>query len=561
MNYIKQHISIVVSLFSIFLYNPQLYAKQQPRTRLAIIMIVDQCAYRFIHKLQRYFTGGLHHLINNGVVYQNAHHPHAVPATATGFTAFSTGVFAKDHGIIGNSWFTKDGKEVLADEDNAKSAAVFSKTGVYPYGRSAKNTMVDGFSDQCILDSQPHTIHHVFGLALKSRSATALASKLGKAIWFDLTAGQFTSSKAYFDKLPDWLVAFNTELGVNRLETVIWNPLFSLSHPAYQLKDAKNYRHSQYPEGFIGREFPIGPQHKKKDPYDVWFKLPAANKGLLDLATVCIKEYLPKTSGTLLIWLGLNALDLIGHAQGPDSLETTDLLLQLDKQLQDFFSKMKQLLPEEEILYMLSADHGVDPIPELMKLRGIPAERIEETVFVATINRAIEKIYNMRNVVARFHALQLYLNEKSIAALSIFQKNALIQDIVTIVKSQPGVKTAWSYQELINSCYLPSEFGSWYKNQLYPGRSGDIIIQPLPYYQFTDKKSGTLHEAPYNVTTHVPLMIYQKGRFKPCTVFQNVWSLQVPNTLSYLLNIPRPSSSTCELLPGLLPGCISCLDR
>lgn len=521
------------------------------KTGLTVIIIVDQCAYQFIRKLKTYFTGGLQHLLNNGVIYENAYHPHGLPATATGFAAFNTGTVASYHGMTNNSWFSKDGKEILCDDDTPEKAAVFSKDGLYTYGKSAKNIMVDGLSDQVMLDRQPSSENHVFAISNKSRAAICLANKLGKALWFDPVAGQFTSSKAYFNKLPDWLVDFNNKLGINRLETITWNRLYPLTHPAYSLKDATNYTYSKYKQGLIDASIKIGPRYHKKDPYDEWNKTPYANKAVLDLATVCIMHYAPQTSGQMVILLGLSPLDLVSHRQGPDSIEATDLMLRLDQQLQDFFAEVEQIVAPEQTLYVFSADHGVDPIPELMVERGMPAGRINADVFVRTINRAINKKYGIAKSVRSLHTPNLYLDEQVLQKLPAEKRNALLHDIVMVVKKQPGVANAWTYDELMNTYYEPYQFECWYKNQLYPGRSGAVIFQPLPYYQFVKKNVGTTHETPYEFNTHVPLIFYQKNRFKPHVILDKVWTLQVANTVAHLIDVPKPSTSTADLLPGL----------
>lgn len=525
---------------------------EQPlKTRLTVVIIVDQCAYQFIRKLKGYFTGGIQHLLDNGVVYENAYHPHGLPATATGFTAFNTGTVANYHGMTNNSWFSKEGKEILCDDDTPEKAAVFSKDGFYAYGKSAKNIMVDGLSDQVMLDRQPSNENYVFGISNKSRSAICLANKLGKAIWFDPVAGQFTSSKAYFNKLPAWLIHFNNKLTINHLEEFTWKKLYPSTYPVYNLKDATNYTYSKYQQGLIDNPIKIGPRYHTKDPYDIWNKTPYANKTVLDLARACITHYAPHMSGQLVILLGLSALDLVSHRQGPDSIETTDLLLRLDQQLQDFFAYIEQIIAPEQTLYVFSADHGVDPIPELMAERGMPAGRINADTVVDTINRAINKKYDIAKSVWSLHCPNVYLNEAVLQHLSAEKRNALLRDIVTVVKKQRGVANAWTYDELMNTYYEPYQFECWYKNQLYPGRSGKIIFQPLPYYQFVKKDAGTTHETPYEFNTHVPLIFYQKNRFKPHIVVDKVWALQVPNTIAHLIDVPKPSTSTADLLPGL----------
>ena len=110
---------------------------------LTVIFVVDQFAHHYIDRLAPYMRGGIKHLLKNGVVYENAYYPHAMPATATGHAALNTGCFAKDHGIVSNKWF-QNGKLIHCDGDSAKNAAVFDKYGnLLEYGKSAKHLVVD----------------------------------------------------------------------------------------------------------------------------------------------------------------------------------------------------------------------------------------------------------------------------------------------------------------------------------------------------------------------------------------------------------------------------------
>lgn len=545
----KRIVISIVSFFSTIAWCIEKVPSTKPR--VAIVIIVDQFAYSYLYKLKPYFTGGLRLLLNEGLVYNSAHHPHGLPATAPGFTAFSTGTFAKDHGIVDNVWFDEKGNEVACDDDSAEHAAVFAMDGLYPYGKSAHHIMVDGLSDQCMLSSQPHKKNYAFALAQKSRSAIALASKLGKAVWFDTVGGQFTSSKAYFDELPTWLTTFNKKLGLHTMKSIEWHTRYPLSHPAYHLPNETNYTFAVYKQGLIGRPLLLGSKAGKKEPYKMWLYTPQADKTLLDLATTCIQTYLPETSGTLLVWLGLNTLDLIGHAQGPESRECIDIILQLDKNLQIFFDTVARIVPQAQTLYVLSADHGIDPIPELLNARGIPSKRLKEGSLVNRINTVIEDRHGIKNIIMHFASPRLYLDQTQLSTMEPETKELLLNEIVALVKKEPGVARAWHYDELARSCYQPHQFESWYKNQLYPDRSGDIIYQPLPYYQLTSFAEGTSHITPYESNTHVPLVFYQKDVIKHNAITQRVWALQMPGTLAYLLGMQRPSASTVAILPGI----------
>ncbi len=196
------------------------------KPRLTVIMVVDQFAYSYLPKLSPYLKNGIKFLMQHGVVYENAYYPHAMPSTAPGHTDLSAGITADYTGIIGNNWFDELGNKIAADDDDPQQAAVINpRGGVYDYGKGPRNIMVDNISDQYVLAQEPGMPRVAISLSIKSRSAICTANKLGKAIWLDTESGNFTSSKAYYEKLPNWLVSFNQQKRLSNLRSVTW-PLY-----------------------------------------------------------------------------------------------------------------------------------------------------------------------------------------------------------------------------------------------------------------------------------------------------------------------------------------------
>ena len=224
----KRNLYLIQTLFLCNLLNAQ-------APDLTIILVIDQCTYRNLHKVRPYLKRGLRFLLDEGIYYTNAHTPYAWPATGPGHASLNTGTLPKTHGIISNAWFTPEGKKVACDDDNRPQSAVFGPKGLQPYGKSAHYLMVDGISDQLILNKQRHKEYTVCSVSLKSRSAICAANKLGKAIWFDHTTGMFTSSKAYFDQLPQWIRTFNAK---HRPSPFTWHLAHTCMPVAYQFKGA-----------------------------------------------------------------------------------------------------------------------------------------------------------------------------------------------------------------------------------------------------------------------------------------------------------------------------------
>src|SRR4051812_41345635 len=209
------------------------YADAQKPT-LTVIFVIDQFAYHYIPKLSAHFKHGLKFLLDNGVNYHNAYFPHGKPATGTGHPGLSTGAYAKDHGMVANKWInTHTNQKIACDDDDSKDAAILAANNTtYANGKSARNILVDGISDQFVLASRPGQPHYAVSLSLKSRAAIGTAGYLGKAYWFDSKTGLLTTSKAYDTVLPSWLEAFNTSLYIDT-KAVDWQLKYAPDSPAY----------------------------------------------------------------------------------------------------------------------------------------------------------------------------------------------------------------------------------------------------------------------------------------------------------------------------------------
>lgn len=519
--------------------------------RLAVIFIVDQFAYHYIEKIRPHLNGGLSKFINDGIWYKNAYVPHAYPATAAGHATINTGAYPKDHGIIGNSWLDSENKKINFETNNVnKKYSIFSPTGTYDKAASGENIMVDGISDQFVLKSTPKSKYQVFALSDKRRAAIALAGKLGKAVWFDSEAAQFTSSKAYFDKMPDWLSMFNKEFQKTAIpKTFKWTLLYKDNPAAYDFFDTKNYDFVSHKFSLINHPIKIVTGNSNDEYEKLYIKTPFANQDILDLAKMCLDSNL-KDSEKMILWVSISALDPLGHYYGPDSQETLDLLYRLDKQLDEFMKYVET--KEKNVLFALSADHGVMPIIEILEKRGMNnLHRINFAELIEKINKQIESKFKIKNITIREMNKDIYLDKKIFNALSKKQRKAIEKEIIKIVEAEPGVVKVWTYRELEKLPVIRGSIDEWFKNQIYPERSGQLVYKCTPYSALTSYKKGTQHKTPYEYDTHVPLAIYQKGIFEKKVVEKKVLLTQIAPSIAKIFNVNRPSASRAKTLPGI----------
>ncbi len=547
----KKHFSCILSALIIFsitsLAKP---AAKHDEPYLTVVIVIDQLAHHYLDKLSKNFTGGLKKLLKQGVVFQNAFHPHGIPETTPGHHAISTGTLPRDHGAVLNQWLNDRCYKIPFESDTSGHARVFSKDGFYNTGKSCHHTAVDGFSDQFLLSEKPDKKAKVFALSLKSYPALSMANRLGKAIWFDEKAGGFTSSERYFTQLPSWLTAFNKHHKIEQLTTVTWKSVHHASHKAYRFPFTRHYQFAGLPFSFIDKK-EVQLDKTTATPYDLYLKTPASGKLLLECAQECIRKNFDRHS-RMLLWVSLSNLDLAGHVYGPDSMEIIDTIYHVDRQLNVFIKFLEKTVGKKNFMLVLTADHGIAPLPEIMAQKGYPhARRIIAKNLIRTMNVELEKTYNIPNIVSCFEPTSFVLNHTVFQAQDQATQLQILNDIKKILKSEPGIKEAWTFNELQALVCQPDSYEQFYKNQLFANRTGDIIIQPHPFCQVTNYETGTSHQSPYDYDTHVPLIFYHHKHLKPGIIKQKVWIPQLPVTLAHLLRISKPGSSPYGILPGI----------
>lgn len=522
--------------------------------RLTVVLVVDQFAHAYLNKLMPQLKHGLKYLSEHGVVFTNAHQRNGQPGTATGHANLNTGVGADYHGFVSNSYY-EDGKKIPCDYDDSGNALVINPvTGdTYDYGRSAERLMVDGLSDQCVLQSQPASKFAAYSISGKSRSAVAMASKLGKAVWFDTDSGMFTSSKAYFDELPEWLKTFNANNNIAANGSITWKPMYPQSPYAYNFFDIDNYKYTRMQETMINRTLLVPDESNVNNKYSLFEKTPQANQFIFDCAQACIKAHVSrKHRDRLLLWVCLSPLDKVAHRYGPNSMEAIDMIYHLDKQIQRFIRQTLRVIGKHEMIIALTADHAIMPIPELLHDKGLTqAHRIKRSDLIESMNKKIKEKHSFDNVVLAYKSQELILDPSVMGTMNDDQYSAIINDLKMWMLQEKGIRNVWSYDDLVRMPTQPGSLEDNIKKQLYKGRSGSIIVQTQPYTVITNWKEGTSHTTPYDYDTHVPLIIFHPGKFERRYVRQRVSAIQLPNTLAEVLNVPKPSASTSEILPEL----------
>jgi predicted AlkP superfamily pyrophosphatase or phosphodiesterase len=526
--------------------------------RLVLQITVDQLRGDMITRFigDRLSEGGFRYLLQEGVVYMDAHHAHANTETIVGHTTLATGAHPADHGMIGNIWLDRQtGEPRYNIEDDrypllAEDGGVDKSTEIDPTqkvartdGRSPAAILVSTFSDELALHTRGRA--KVFAVSVKDRGAVSMAGHAGKAFWFSKAAQEFVTSSYYYDDYPAWVQAWNRRGLAASYAGTSWELMAQPSTYAFGDRDDQPFE-IDFP-GY-GRVFP----HPYGDADGRLFATlltisPAGDEITADFAkTLIAAESLGRDDVTDYLGVSFSSTDYVGHFFGPSSLESEDNLLRLDRTLADLLRFVDEQVGLERTLIVLSADHGAAEAPPYLNEYGINAKYVDPSVWdkAAGIEDLKKRFGIGSELIASYAHPYLYLDRETIAAKGLDQAELEAAVAAELLKFE-GVALAVPSSALLEGRIIDTPMIRSIRHNFNPRRSGDIYIVFEPH-SFLNDFDGTVvattHGSPWRYDTYVPIIFAGPGIY-PQTVHRGVQTIDVAPTLSAYLGIKRPSGS------------------
>ncbi|MGL5741838.1 MAG: alkaline phosphatase family protein [Legionella sp.] len=507
--------------------------------KLVVQLVIDQLRGDLIFQHQHQFGHeGFNYLLNHAIDYHNTHHPHANTTTCAGHATIATGSFPALHGVINNEWYDRKAHLMVYCMEDLKTKIVpTSHTRTLISGRSPKNLYTSTLSDEIILSHKGRA----FGVSLKDRSAITLAGHAGKAFWFDTTNGGFITSDYYFTDYPDWVKNWNKSYHPTDYD-------WSLTRPKaeYQNANSPGFHHE---DELFGQTFP---HHVTQAPNPEYFKslsrTPKADQLTADFAErLLAEEHLGSNQNqTDYLAISFSAVDAIGHQFGPNSLEAEDNLLQLDKTLAHLLTTIDKHVGLNNVLIVLTADHGVNDGPTYLKMHHLnEINPINVAEIEPYIHSVLKKHYNLpEQALMSITPPFIYLDHKIINQHQL-NLDAVTHHLAQTLTLQPGVFKAYALP--ITS--LQKDWLSAKVNKMYfPYRAGDIYLVQTPNQSYgTQSKDRVAHGSPWQYDSYVPLLFVHPN-FKAQHIFRPTYTTDIAPTLSALLMIKNPSGAVGQPL-------------
>ena len=514
------------------------------KVKLVVQIVVDQLRGDIINKFRDNLSKeGFLLLEENGLNFTNANFIHSVTKTAPGHATIATGSIPALHGIIGNDWYdAKLGKQVYACED--KNSKVFGEEK----GLSPKNLVVSTISDEIFLATEGKA--KIFGVSLKDRGAIFLAGHSGKAFWFSKRNKGFTSSKYYFNELPEYTLNFNNLNLVDKYYNNNWKLLLPKEKYVYNNKDENEYERT---EGNLGKTFPHSFADIDENEFGNLIAFtPYGDKITSEFAKVVIeKNEMGKDEIVDYFSVSFSSTDYIGHRFSPNSLEYEDQIYRLDRIIADFLKFLNDKIGLENILLIFTADHGVAESPEFLETQKQPSGVLSTSSFVILCNNFGYKNYKIDfNLVKDLIPPYIYLNETEIlkTGLNICKVE---NDLRKIILKDEGIYDVFTQCSVELNEIVPNQVNLKVANSFYPGRSGNLYLVNMPgwymSYNSEERENSSTHGTPWNYDTFVPLIFMGPGIPNGFDSSES-GPQDIAPTIANFLGIKKPSGSVGRIL-------------
>lgn len=510
---------------------------QNARPKLVVGIVVDQMRWDFLYRYyDRYSKGGFKRLMNDGFNCENTFIPYCPTVTAAGHASIYTGSVPAINGIAGNDWYDYDvQRAVYCTED--KSVQPVGSDNTDKGRMSPKNLLVTTIGDELKLATNFKS--KVIGISLKDRGSILPAGhSADAAYWYNGKSGNFISSTYYMKALPKWVQDFKTPDAVISYYQKNWNTLYPINTYVQSDEDVNDYEHNEFdsiPKGF---PYDLKRFAEKKD-FDMIFSTPYGNSLTFDFAKAALMaEQLGKDSITDFLAVSLSSTDYVGHAFGPNSIETEDTYLRLDKDLEAFLLFLDKEVGKNNYTLFLSSDHGIAHVPGYLKKHELPNGIVSGADIKKKLNEVLKAQFGYDSICVSKFKNQYYLNHTLIAKYNL-DKEKITESAIAFLQTVDGIDRALDYTDL-QEAMLPAEVKEQFVKGYYPRRCGDILMILKPGYIDSKYSAGTDHSAWYPYDAHIPLLFYGYGINKGKD-YDKVYMTDIAPTLSSLLHIQMPS--------------------
>jgi predicted AlkP superfamily pyrophosphatase or phosphodiesterase len=494
--------------------------------RLVVIVVVDQGRADLLERYRdRFLPNGFRLFLDRGAYFSECYYDYATTRTSPGHATLLTGTYVNGHGILSNLWWDPMRKRRVLSVEDQSARVVGIPNAPAGSGPTPHYLRATTLGDALKLATGGRS--RVFTVSLKSTAAVLSAGRSADGVYFmESGQGRFLTSSFYRDELPGWAAKFNAD---RRMEKY-WNR---------EWKDAS------------GKVLGTTAQREGARFYNVVALTPFANDYQLEFTRELVtNEKLGKGAATDLLVLSISATDTLGHQTGPDDERAAAMMLELDRQLADFFAFLGKEIGLAHIWMALTADHGVSPHPEFASKLRLEGVNLNSDEIRARLNAELGTRYARAGDYVPFMGEWpiIHLSHEAFGAVNVSEEDAgkVVGDLLV---KYGYLQAYYSSAQLADGDVGPTELGRRYANSYTPA-AGWYLLGVSPPFSI-GFRTGTDHSTGLAYDTHVPLGFYG-APFQPGTYRGRVQPVDLVSTLASLLGINPPSHAIGRVLTEAL---------
>jgi len=542
---IPRRFAVLVLLFAC-LVQAAIAAGNSPK--LVVVIVVDGLPQDQVLKYRdQYGAGGFNLLFQRGAWFGNAHHAHAVTLTAPGHAAVLSGAYPYQSGIIANEWIDRNTQAAVYCTGDPAHTYIGEETKKLD-GTSPANLRVTTLGDELRYRSGGQS--RVFAVSGKDRGAILLAGKTGTAYMYMDKTGRFASTTYYMKEHPQWRERYYAGRPQDRWVGKSWT--LALPEPAYSRSIADGQKWFPNYRG-MGNRIPMTLGGKPDAAYyGAIMGTPYGDELTLEFARAAIEgENLGRNPAGVpdLLGVSLSTHDYINHGFGPESRESQDHMLHLDRSLAGFFRYLDKRIGLDNVLVALTADHGFLNVPEYSQSQGLPGLRIDSRKLMSDLNEQLAARFGPGIYATHLSYPTIHLDYKLIDGNSL-DRAEVESAAARILAENPAIAAVYTRTQLENGALPGGRVATLVQRAWHRQLSGDLYVVQKPYAMFGSNVAT--HGSPYAYDTNVPLMLFGTRWIRPGPSANYAEVVDLAPTLAYLLETRMPSASEGRVLAEVL---------
>lgn len=514
-----------------------------PPPKLALVISVDQLRADYLDRFRPLFRGAFKRFLDEGLLFENCFLDYSCTETGPGHATIATGRNPRSHGIVGNHWYSRQWrKPIYCVEDDATKPVGGGNGG------SPKNLRSDTLADWV---RKKFPAAKVVSISGKDRAAILLGGqKPHAALWWSESSANFVTSSYYAAELPGWVKSWEKTGGAKTFAGKKWERIFP----------PEEYRRCGASDDDVAGEW-LPAFSKNRFPYEFHAKQlgkqiyssPMIDDLCLSLArTAVVAEGLGKDAEPDLLCLSFSGLDIVGHGCGPESQEAADTLMRLDKALGDFLTFLEQRVGIGNLVVALSADHGVQSLPEWCEKNGKPGRRAgkEAAAAIKALKEHLEEKYGENSLLLDID-YQGAIVDPDLCRRKQLDFEEVVGEVAGFVAKLDFVERAYRVAQVRRPA-AGDALAHFLFNVFDAERSPDVFFVGKEGVYTSSTATGTGHGTPWAYDRSIPLLFWG-GDIVVGRKNDPTQSLDLAPTMAELLGVSAPKDLPGKSLKPLFP--------